>query len=121
MEEKDVDDDRAKDHQGEGDVAIHQEQHATEQLKREDDHPVLRNENGGEELGGYAGGRRHGNEMQETVQAEDEEDETKKQPRDKGYDFHNISFRWNFFSAVYKLAWVWTFSRDGARKATGST
>src|ERR1700693_5249230 len=99
MEEKDVDDHRAKDHQGEGDVAIHQEQHATEHVKREVDYPVLGNESGVKDLGGNAGGRRHGKKMQETVQAEDEEDETEKQPRDKGYDFHDISFRWNFFPA----------------------
>src|ERR1700682_3492012 len=75
VEEKDVHDHGSKKHERQRNKAVHQEQQSSDDLNAENDHPVVGGEERAYELAGETRWRRHGNEVQKSVQAKDQEDQ----------------------------------------------
>jgi hypothetical protein len=83
VNKKDVYDHRAKQSQGQWNVAVHQEQNCGDDLKQKNNDPKTRREDRSEELSGDPGRRGGGKEVQEAVQAESQKNDPEQQP---GYD-----------------------------------
>ena len=82
VKQENVHDDRSEDRECERHVAIDQKQRARNHLKPRDDQEIFRNEHRSEELSRDSAGRRHRDEMQKSIQAEDQKDQTQKEPTD---------------------------------------
>src|ERR1700677_1374762 len=92
VEKEDVDDDRGDQRERQRHVAADEEKHGAEDLQREDEVDVVGGGQDPDELAGQAGGHRAlREEVEETVQAEDEEQEAEQDARDEGCDFHGGS------------------------------
>jgi len=90
VNKEDVHDHRPKKNKRERHETVCQKQQAAEDLKAENNHPVVGSEYGAKELGGETCRRRHRNKVQEAVQTEDQEDEAKKYSCNQRCDFHVI-------------------------------
>jgi len=88
VNEQNVNDDRSEQRQREWDIAINQEQDRRNDLEQKNWDQIMGNKERPDELAGRSGGRRAGNEVEETVQSEDEKDESKKKTSDDSSDFH---------------------------------
>ena len=82
VKQKNVHDDRSENRECERHVAIYQKQRARNHLKPRDEQEIFRNEHRSEELSRDSAGRRHRNEMKKSIQAEDQKDQTQKEPTD---------------------------------------
>ena len=82
VKQENVHDDRSENRECERHVAIDQKQRARNHLKPRDDQEIFRNEHRSEELSRDSAGRRHRNEMKKSIQAEDQKDQTQKEPTD---------------------------------------
>ena len=82
VKQENVHDDRSENRECERHVAIDQKQRARNHLKPRDDQEIFRNEHRSKELSRDSAGRRHRDEMQKSVQAEDQKDQTQKEPTD---------------------------------------
>jgi len=84
-----VHNDGSKQHQAERDKASDKQEQAADDLEYGDDVKVMaQKERLGEVSGQRGWWRRHRNKMQEDVRTEDDENESEKNPRDDGGDFH---------------------------------
>src|SRR5262249_15561785 len=92
VKEQNIANDGREDDEGEGDIAIDQEQNGAEQLEGEYNDQIMREEESAHELGGHAGEGRHLEEVEESVQTEDEKDEAKKETGDKSGYFHMVIY-----------------------------
>src|SRR5205814_2784149 len=88
VNEQNVDDDRSEQRQREWDVAINQEQDRRNNLEQKYRDQIMGDKERPDELAGRSGRRRAGNEVEETVQPEDEKDESKKETGDDSNNFH---------------------------------
>jgi len=88
VNEQNVDDDRSQQRQREWDVSIDQEQDRRNDLKQKYRDQIMGNKERPDKLASRSGGRRAGNEVQETIQSEDEKDKSKKKTSDDSSDFH---------------------------------
>jgi len=82
VKQENVHDDRSENRECERHVPIDQKQRARNHLKPRDDQEIFRNEHRSEELSRDSAGRRHRNEMKKSIQAEDQKDQTQKEPTD---------------------------------------
>src|SRR6476659_7224186 len=82
VKQENVHDDRSENSECERHEAIDQKQRARNRLKLRDDQEIIRNEHRSEELSRGSAGRRHRNEMKKSIQAEDQKDQTQKEPTD---------------------------------------
>lgn len=82
VKQENVHDDRSENSECERQVAIDQKQRARNRLKPRDGQEIIRNEHRSEELSRDSAGRRHRNEMKKSIQAEDQKDQTQKEPTD---------------------------------------
>jgi len=89
VEKKNVDDHRRQHGHRQRYVAVEQQKHRCDDLKREDYHQEMRGVQGAHELSRDAPRRRQGNEVQEAVQAENKEDHTRHASGDRGNGSHN--------------------------------
>src|SRR6478735_12287515 len=80
VKQENVHDDRSENRECERHVAIDQKQRARNHLKPRDEQEVIRNEHRSEELSRDSAGRRHRNEMKKSIQAEDQKNQTQKEP-----------------------------------------
>lgn len=88
VKENDIYNNRAEDNQTEGDPT-EKEESAADELKKKDDVKISGGGKGGAELlGRPTGRRRHVDEMEESIQTEDNEDQPKQQARDDRGNFH---------------------------------
>src|SRR6266850_375009 len=88
VNEQNVDDDRSEQRQCEWNVAIDQEQDRRNNLEQKYRDQIMRDKERPDELAGRSGRRRAGNEVEEAVESEDQEDETKKETGDDRSNFH---------------------------------
>jgi hypothetical protein len=92
MKEQNVNDDRSEEREGEWDVAIDQEQDRRNELEQKYDDQIVGDKERPDELASRSGRHGRGKEMEEAVQSEDEEDESKKKTGDDSSDFHVSMF-----------------------------
>jgi hypothetical protein len=83
VEEEDVDDDGGKDGEAEGNVAADEQEQASDDLEQGDDGEVVVCSHDAEEGSGVPGRRGHMQEVEDSVEAEDEEHEAEE---DAGYE-----------------------------------
>jgi hypothetical protein len=88
VKEQNINDDRSEQGQGEGDVAIDQEQDRGNELEQKYDDQIVGDKERPDELAGGSGWHGRGNEVKEAVQSENEKDEAKKETGDDRSDFH---------------------------------
>src|SRR4029077_3503038 len=91
MNEQNVDDDRSEQRQRERDVAIDQEQDCRNDLEQKYRDQIMGDEERPHKLSGSSGRRSCRNKVEEAVQSEDENDESKKETSDDSSNFH-VSF-----------------------------
>jgi len=80
VKQQNVHDDWSENRECERHVAIDQKQRARDHLQPRDEQEIFRNEHRSEELSRDSAGRRHRDEMQKSIQAEDQKDQTQKEP-----------------------------------------
>ena len=88
MNEQNVDDDRSEQRQREWYVPIDQEQDRRSDLEQKYRDQIVGNKERADELPGRSGGRRAGNEVEESVQSEREKDQAEKETGDDSNSFH---------------------------------
>ena len=88
MEEQDHDDDGAEDSQGNAHVAADQQEDSGDDVEEADEVEPSVSEHKAHHGSGVAGGRCHGEEVQEYVEAEDGEHEAQEETGDEGSDLH---------------------------------
>ena len=71
VKQQDVHDDGTENGERDRQITIDQEQDAAEELDRENEQQIFRDEHRSEELTGHSAGRSHRNEMKKSIQAED--------------------------------------------------
>ena len=76
MKQQDVHDDGGKYRERERHVTIDQEQDAANELNRENEQQIFRDEHRSEELPRHSARGRHRNEVKKSVEAEDQKDQT---------------------------------------------
>ena len=91
VEKDDVENDRAKNRQAEHGNDVKKQEQAADNLAGENHLHIASAGNGGEELSRRTIGRRHfshRNEMEETIESEDDETQPEQQAHDNGENFH---------------------------------
>jgi hypothetical protein len=91
VKEQNVNDNRSEEGQREWNIPVGQEQGSADELKEKYHDQIVRDEERPHKLTGRSGRKRRGEEVEETVQSEDEKDKAKQNTSDDSSDFH-VSF-----------------------------
>jgi hypothetical protein len=88
VNEQNVNDDRSDQRQREWDVSIDQQQDRRNDLKQKYRDQIMGNKERPDELASRSRGRRAGNEVEESIQSEDEKDESEKETSNDSNNFY---------------------------------
>ena len=89
MKEDNVDDDGREQGEGQGNVAVEQEENGRDDLEEKDHDEIVGDKEGPNEIFRRSGRRRrHGKEVEEAVQSEEEKDEAEQKMGDDSNNFH---------------------------------
>jgi hypothetical protein len=91
VKQQNIDNHRSEKRKGEGEIAIHEQQHAADYLNGADNEVIVGLMHRPGELPRQARGHLGWYEMEETVQPEDDEDKTQQKARYQNENFHECS------------------------------